>query len=233
MHEPSKPGGQLIVFDLDGTLVDTFDDIAAAANHALAALGRSTLDPALVKSYVGGGGRKLMHRCLGGGDDAPEDLIDRAFESWRAYYLDHPVDFSRPYDGVAETLAQLRRMDGLSLAVLSNKADDLVQEILKRLGLAQWFDAIQGEAPSLPKKPDPALLRQLMTRFGASADTTLMVGDGEPDMDLARNAGVAAVGVGYGLLAPRRLRELGATRVVDEFPGLVAVVADWRAGRSA
>lgn len=220
-NTPLFPGVRLIVFDLDGTVVDAFADIAAAANYGLKIVGRGPLDVATVSRYVGHGGRDLMRSCLGVG--ASEDEINRALEGWRAYYAEHPADFAKPYPSVEPTLAELRRR-GIRLAVISNKIHEVARAALQHLGLARYFDVIQGETPDLPRKPDPEALRRLMEQFGVMPEETLMVGDGDADMDAARNAGVAAVGVSYGVSSAARLEELGATLVIDYFAGLLNVL---------
>ncbi|MBN1866264.1 HAD-IIIA family hydrolase [Candidatus Sumerlaeota bacterium] len=213
----------LIVFDLDGTLVDTFDDIAAAANYALREAGLPTLPVALVKSKVGFGARVLMRRLMGGDREIPEEAVDRAYDSWRRYYADHATDFSRCYEGVRETLALLQQR-GIALGVLSNKFHDLTVRIVANLGLAKYFMAVYGESDSHPTKPDPAMLRRIMEQAGVSPLQTLVVGDGEADMRVAENAGVAALGVRYGVHPPERLLELGAAAILDRIDQLPALL---------
>ena len=214
---------RLIVFDLDGTLVDTFEDIAAAANHGLGLVGRPPQDLSLIMSRVGGGGRNLMAKCLG--EDATEQEITRAFEGWRDYYKTHPCVHARAYPGVKETLEGLR-LKGARLAVLSNKLHEITVEILRQLGLLECFDSVQGEAPPSPRKPDPGEILRLMDKYGICRDEVLIVGDGEADVQLARNAGVRVVGVSYGVNTAARLREMGAEAVIARFPELLDLVRD-------
>jgi excinuclease ABC subunit C len=217
--EPRAP--RLIIFDLDGTLVDTFHDIAAAANHGLSLLGRPEQDLDLIVSRVGGGGRNLMAKCLGEG--ATDDEIDRAFAGWKEYYLAHPCVHARPYPGVRETLEAMRRR-GVRLAVLSNKLHELTVEILHRLELSEYFDAIQGETPSKPRKPDPGEILRWIEEYGLSRDEVVMVGDGEADVRVARNAGVGLVAVSYGVNSEASLREMGAREVVERFLDLLRLM---------
>ena len=213
---------RLIVFDLDGTLVDTFEDIAAAANHALGLVGRPPQDLSLIMSRVGGGGRNLMAKCLG--KDATEQEITRAFEGWRDYYKAHPCVHARAYPGVKETLAGLR-LKGARLAVLSNKLHEITVEILRQLGLFEYLDSVQGEAPPKPRKPDPGEILRLMQAYGIRREEALVVGDGEADVQVARNAGVRVVGVSYGVNTAARLREMGAEAVIARFPELLELVS--------
>ena len=212
---------RLIVFDLDGTLVDTFEDIAAAANHALGLVGRPPQDLSLIMSRVGGGGRNLMAKCLG--EDATEQEIIRAFEGWRDYYKTHPCVHARAYPGVKETLEGLR-LKGARLAVLSNKLHEITVEILRQLRLFECFDSIQGEAPPRPRKPDPAEILRLMQAYDIRREEVLVVGDGEADVQVARNAGVRVVGVSYGVNTAARLREMGAETVIARFRELLELV---------
>jgi phosphoglycolate phosphatase len=211
---------RLIVLDLDGTMVDTFDDIAMATNYALEHLGRTTQPVPTIKSYVGHGARNLMRRVLG--PDAPDDEVARGFELWKEYYTLHPADLSRPYPGVLETLPLLRDQ-GFRLVALSNKVHSITVAIADALGLASLLDAVYGERDGVPRKPAPEALLPIIEAFGATPETTLLVGDGDADMELARATGCRVVGVAYGVTPPERLRELGALEVFDEFREL----AEW------
>ena len=217
----NETGAKLLIFDLDGTLVDSFTDIAEAANHALRAVGGRERTVAEVRAMVGHGGRKLMADLLD--PDADEAAVDAAYDLWRGYYAKHPTDFATLYDGVEEGLETLRRRGHL-LAILSNKTHELVLQIAANLGLEARVDAVQGERPPI-KKPDPAVLFALMDEFGAEASQTIMIGDGTADMQVATNAGVPALGVSYGVSTPERLGELGAERVFDTFAELCEFLA--------
>jgi phosphoglycolate phosphatase len=216
---PRFPNTQLIVLDLDGTLVDTFDDIAAAVNHALRLLGRAPLSVAEVKRHVGHGGRNLMKGVLGA--DATDSEIDTAFQAWRDFYALHPADHARLYPGVLETLQTLRAR-GVRLVALSNKLHELTDAIARHVGLDAVLDRVQGEDLGRPRKPDPALLFVQMEALGVTdLARVLVVGDGDADMMVARNAGVPAIGIAYGVTPRERLVELGAAAVIDDFPGLL------------
>lgn len=209
---------RLLIFDLDGTLVDAFADIATAANHALNTLGRQPLALDAITRHVGHGGRNLMQSCLGAG--ATEEEIDKAFAAWRSYYANHPADFAKPYPGVPSTLAKLRA-SGLKTAVLSNKLDSLTRKILEALGLDKQFGCIQGEMPGYPRKPDPQSVFAVMEKMAALPEQTLLVGDGDADMLVAQNAGLRAVGVTYGVCTREKLIQMGATATIDAFPALI------------
>jgi len=215
------PKPKLLVFDLDGTLVDTFGDITCAANYGLQKIGRPPITVETIIPLVGGGGRNLIIKCVND-PNVSEAEIDTAFAGWKTYYAEHLVDFSRPYPGAEQTLAALRQRS-IRLAALSNKWHGLTQDILVGLGLAPLLDAMQGQEPDKPMKPDPTLLFELMRQFESTPDTTWMIGDGDADILVARNAGVRSIGVSWGVNTAPVLLGLGANVIVESFeelPGL-------------
>jgi len=213
-----------VVFDLDGTLVDAFEDIAAAANYGLDVLGLARLPYATIRSYVGNGLAKLAERALGPAEAARPGQIERLTSLIAQYYVEHPADYARPYPGVAETLAALRQR-GIATAVVSNKRHDLTVLVLERLRLAPLLDAIQGETPALARKPDPAGILTMLERLGAAPSEAFVVGDGQPDAEAARDAGARFVGVSWGLLERKRLLELGAIEVLDRLEDLIPLLS--------
>ncbi|MCX8035671.1 MAG: HAD family hydrolase [Candidatus Sumerlaeia bacterium] len=191
-HTPTMPRSvRLVAFDLDGTLADPFKDIAEATNHALMAFGCPTLPAETIKQFVGRGVRELMARALGPDRAA---FADAAVVFWREYYERHPTDHTRLYPGVVELLEWLQQAN-IRTAIWSNKVDALTQRICAALGLAARVDFIRGESSEFPRKPDPALLDHVINLFGVKRDSVLVVGDSLPDLELARNAGVAFCGV--------------------------------------
>lgn len=213
-----------VVFDLDGTLVDAFGDIAAAVNHGLAVLDLPTHSVKIIRSFVGNGVTRLAERALGP-DHA--DLAPRLAELLVEYYRQHPADHARPYPGAVETLDALRR-GGLRIAVLSNKRHELSALVLDRLGLTPRIDLLVGEGAEIGRKPDPRGFLQVAEEFGVSPEELLMVGDGEPDALVARNVGAPFVGVSWGLLPAAQLTTLGARTVLHdlrELPPLLGLPA--------
>lgn len=208
----------LLVFDLDGTLVDTFADIAAAATYALQKQGRPAVDAVEVRPHVGAGGRNLMKGLLGEG--ASEVQINQAFVDWKEYYTAHPADFTHAYPSVLETLEELRQRR-VKMAILSNKSHSLILAILEKLDMLSDFDFVQGEETGVPLKPNPAQLEKLMRQIGVSPGETMMVGDGVADMQVAHNAGVVAVGVDYGVCSRRQLQRLSAAVILEEITELL------------
>ncbi len=186
----------LVLFDLDGTLVDTAPDIARALGVALEGTGVPPLSLDTVKRMVGDGARELIRRALA---TVPSDgaLEEAAFGRFLASYRENVCVASQLYPGVVEGLAALRS-DGAALAVVTNKPGDLARTLLAALGIATSFDAIIGDGDGFPRKPDPAAALSILAKVGASPDRAVVVGDGLPDMRLARALGVTGVAATWG-----------------------------------
>jgi len=210
---------RLLVFDLDGTLVDTFEDITRAVNHVLGQFGISPKDVEEVRKYVGNGARELMAGVLG--EKGGKLQIDKSIEIWRRYYLEHPADRSRLYPDVKKVL-EILRSRSLKLAVFSNKLQEITEKVLEEVGILPLLDHVLGENSNFPRKPAPEGLIFLMKKFDAAPGTTWMVGDGEADVRVGLDAGCRVCGVSYGMLPRKRLLELGAHVVIDSFEDLLA-----------
>jgi phosphoglycolate phosphatase len=195
---------RLAVFDLDGTLVDSLADLTASVNHALRTVRLPTRTEDEVRGFVGEGARLLVSRAVG---PHPE-LLDAALAAWQVHYAQHLLDRTRPFPGVEDLLAGA----GRPLAVLTNKPTPLARRILSGLGLLPHFVDVVGGGDA-PRKPDPAGLLAIMARTGASAVDTVLVGDSAVDLATGRAAGVAVVGVTWGLARPGDLH--GAAARVD------------------
>lgn len=224
----SKPA--LIVFDLDGTLVDAFDDIRSAVNHALAAHQLPTHDLATIKAWVGDGISTLIARALSHPGMPANAMAHHAgvLAAARGYYAEHFADAARVYDGMAECVAAIRAA-GARTAILTNKPDAITQPLCERLGLRPLFDAIQGETHGRPIKPDAAALDGLIP--DQASHRIAIVGDGRPDGELARNAGASFFGLGWGIEPPDRLAEFGP--VTCDASELRAWLIVWLAGDRA
>jgi phosphoglycolate phosphatase len=211
---------RLLVFDLDGTLVDSSHDIAAAVNAAFARVAPDTAAIPLqaVLSYVGEGARLLIERSLGhaGLDLSPDDVLPAYLECYAARLL----DTTRLYPGVETALDQL---GGSTLAVLTNKPGDFSRVILEGLGVAPRFARIWGAGDVPSRKPDPEGLLRLMAEAGALPGETWMVGDSATDVAAARAAGVRVAGVTWGF-HPGALRAAGPDLLIDR-PGDLASLA--------
>ena len=190
-----------LVFDLDGTLVDTAPDLSGAMNAVLAAHGRSTVPDAEVRHMVGRGARKLLERGFESTGPAadPADL-DRYFDEFIAYYGAHVADRSQPFPGAMDIVRQLKA-DGHRLAVCTNKPEALSNMLLKALDMAPLFSAVLG-ADTLPvRKPDPEHLLETIRRMGGDPKRAVMIGDSEVDAETAKKAGVKLVIFTFGYTA--------------------------------
>lgn len=179
-----------VFFDLDGTLIDSRGDIAAACNHALVSEGRSPLPVDVVRGFVGDGARWLLARAFG---LTPEDpAVTRALDVFRAYYEAHPTDHTLVLPGLDELVA---RLGGVPLAVVTNKPRSTAEIVLERLGLRSLFREVRGGGDG-PLKPDPTVTRALIRRLAVPAGDVWFVGDGAQDIDAGRAAGCFTIAVG-------------------------------------
>lgn len=186
-------GAQALIFDLDGTLIDSKFDLVISVNATLAKLGHAALPEATVASYVGSGAGVLMQRALGGSPG--KEQLEHALALFLEHYSAHKLDNTRAYPGVETALAQLK---GIPMAVLTNKPVRASAEILDGLGLAPYFKKIYGGNSFETKKPDPLGAKTLLSELGVSPERTLMVGDSEVDVQTARNSGMFVAIVEYG-----------------------------------
>ena len=204
-----------LIFDLDGTLIDSKLDLALAVNAALVELGRSPLQHEQIFSYVGNGAASLIARALG--DGATDDDCLRGLEFFIKYYSVHKLDHTVLYPGVRETLDVLR---GMPMAVLTNKPVGASRGILHGLGLADHFRFVYGGNSFERKKPDPMGVETILREFGAAPSQAMLVGDSEIDVQTARNAGTWACGVTYGF-GSHRLADYPPDVLVDNLTELL------------
>jgi len=204
----------LVVFDLDGTLIDSRLDLAESTNEMLATYGAPALSVDRVALMVGEGARKLVERALdaAGLDPAEPDALPRFLDIYGRRLLVH----TRPYDGIPEAVAQLSRSH--TLAVLTNKPADPTRRLLDAFQLTPHFGRVIGGDSEWARKPDPAGMHALMSGEGASADTTWLVGDSMIDVETARRAGVRMCVVLYGFGQSRGELVLNGTEATAETP---------------
>lgn len=191
-----------VVFDLDGTLIDSRGDIAAACNHALEASGRAALPIEIVRRYVGDGARMLVARAFLLSPDAGE--VDRALEHFHAYYQANPVKYTRVLDGAYEALDALD-VAGIPAAVATNKPRKTTLLVLDALGIASRFRAVAAGGDG-PLKPHPYGVEAVLAQLGHAPRDAWMVGDGPQDIRAGKAAGTATIGVLEGFVDPARLR---------------------------
>ncbi|HEV2117625.1 MAG TPA: HAD-IA family hydrolase [Terriglobales bacterium] len=206
---------KLLIFDLDGTLIDSRADLVNSVNATLRHFQRPELPPEIIATYVGDGAPMLMRRALG--DPLDEVFLSEALGYFLSYYRVHKLDHTHAYPGVPEMLAALRRgRNGTQrrMSVLSNKPVNPSRQIVEALGLKPYFDQVYGGNSFPSKKPDPEGARNLMAEAGASPEETVIIGDSSIDVLTGQNAGTWTCGVTYGF-APQTLQELPPDVLVD------------------
>jgi phosphoglycolate phosphatase len=209
----------LAIFDLDGTLIDSQQDLVNAVNATRAWMGLEPLEAKLIASYVGDGAPVLIQRSLGAG--VSERDLEQALQYFLDYYRQHCLDFTRPYPGTAEALSRLEQ-GGVTLAVLTNKPERISRAILEGLGMNRFLRVYGGNSFE-SKKPHPAGVLALLKETGVAPARALMVGDSAVDVLTARNGGIAACGVTYGF-RPESFREAPPDYLIgsmSELPGIV------------
>ena len=204
---------KLVIFDLDGTLIDSRQDLIQSVNAMLRHVKHPELPGEVVASYVGDGAPMLVRRALGDPDD--ENFFKQALEFFLSYYREHKLDHTRVYDGIPEALKQIQS-NGTErkMAVLSNKPVHPSRAIVDALGLANYFVRVYGGNSFETKKPDPLGVNKLLSETGARPQDAIIVGDSSIDVLTGRNAGIATCGVTYGF-APHTLCEAPPDVVIE------------------
>jgi phosphoglycolate phosphatase len=215
----------LVVFDLDGTLVETAPDLIAALNVTLRKEGIPELPLATARNLIGGGARKLIERGLEvAGRECTVAEIDVMMKDFIAYYAEHIADLSRPFEGLEAALDALEAK-GATFAVCTNKLEWLSKLLMDRLKLSHRFAAICGADTFGIAKPDPSFLRQTVARAGGNMATTIMVGDAGTDVGVARRAGVPVVGVTFGY-TETPIEELNPDKIISSMAQLPQAVLE-------
>ena len=214
----------LLIFDLDGTLIDSKLDLAHAVNATRAHMGMEALEHERVYSYVGSGAPVLIRRALG--EQASETEVEEALEFFLEYYREHYLDYTVLYPGVRESLDRLRDA-GKRMAVLTNKPVRISKAILDGLGVSGHFFQVYGGNSFDFKKPNPIGIEALQRETGVASPGTLMIGDSSVDIQTARNAGIASAGMTYGF-QPETLADPAPDHLFDSMPEL----ADWLLGET-
>src|SRR5689334_20425842 len=197
---------RLVIFDLDGTLIDSRLDLVHSVNAALRHIGRPELPDDVIASYVGDGAPILIQRALGS-EVVEEALVRKGLEFFLTYYREHKLDHTTVYPGIAEALAAIQNSSNgkpRQMAVLSNKPVNPSRAIVEALGLGRFFSQVYGGNSFATKKPDPEGARKLLEEYGVTPEHAAIVGDSHVDIETGRNTGMATVGVTYGF-APHTL----------------------------
>ena len=218
---PTLPSA--VVFDLDGTLIDSVGDIADVLNACLIEHGIAPFEEPVVTTMIGGGARVLVERALTRlGRSHETALLDRMHHDFEQRYHALGAGRSVVFPGGRELLASFKSQ-GIGLAICTNKPEPITLRALADLGLSELFGAVVGETPALPRKPHPAMLLAAVERLGAKPAQAVMVGDSSADVGAARAAGIPVVAVSFGYTTVPA-RELGADTVIDslvELPGVL------------
>ena len=201
----------LVLFDLDGTLLNTLEDLAEAVNFALKQRNLPLLDLDGVRTRVGHGVRNMIQKSLPEPYCADEACVDACLAAFRKYYTEHIDVHTVPYPGIPELLADLDQA-GVKLAVVSNKFQEGTEYLIRRFFPGIRFSSILGNRPGCPLKPDPAIVQEALAQAGVPADKAVLVGDSATDMATADNGGILAIGVSWGY---RPASSIGTTWIVD------------------
>lgn len=212
---------KLIIFDLDGTLINSLDDLARSANHVLRGRGYPEHELSAYRRFVGNGITKLMERALPPNDRSPEN-VESVRDEFVAYYSLHKAESTAPYEGIIPLLQALKAK-GVLLAVASNKFHVATVELVSHYFGKDFFDFVYGQRDGVAPKPDPTVVFDILRDAGVEKSETLYVGDSGVDMRTASNAGVCSVGVTWGFRDRAELLETGACHIVDHPIAILAI----------
>ncbi|MCD8177858.1 MAG: HAD family hydrolase [Tannerellaceae bacterium] len=213
---------KLVIFDLDGTLLDTVADLAHSTNYALEKCGFPTRPVSEYKFFVGNGINKLFERALPE-DARTEENILKIRSYFIPYYNEHNMDASGPYPGIVELLHTLQD-NGIRLAVASNKYQAATEMLVKHYFGNFTFIGILGQREGIPVKPDPSIVYDILKKAGVSKEETLYVGDSGVDMQTAQNAGITSAGVTWGFRPRTELEENGAGFIVNSAEEIIRLL---------
>ena len=205
---------KLVIFDLDGTLLDTIDDLKEAVNHAMSLRGFPTFTRDEVMAMVGHGARNLMRKALPDGykDD---DMVDAAYNDFKAYYITHIDMHTKPFAGIQDLLANLHH-EGVMLAVASNKFQEGTEHLIKEFFPEILFVAVLGGRPGFPLKPDPEIVNEVLRKAGIEKEDAVMTGDSDTDMETAANGGIRSIAVNWGYRNMSSIENLKVANSVEE-----------------
>lgn len=219
-----------VIFDLDGTLVNSLEDLATSTNYALNKYGFPTHETEKYKYFVGDGMIKLMERVLP--EQNRDDVtVNRLFESFFKFYSEHYLDKTVAYDGIHNVLDTLKK-DGVKIAVVSNKKDDMAQIVVEKI-FGNVFDFVVGKREGYPTKPDPKLTLEVIDILGVTPKECAFVGDSGMDMAAAKNSGCLAVGVLWGFRTADELNNNGADYLLENTSGIAELIKEINNGSNS
>ncbi|MBQ8176935.1 MAG: HAD family hydrolase [Oscillospiraceae bacterium] len=211
---------ELAIFDLDGTILNTLDDLADSLNHVLAEHGFPQHTADEVRMMVGNGILNLIKRALP--DNAEQAVVETVYNDFNKYYKLHSADKTKPYEGIIEMLEQLKS-SGVKLAVVSNKADYAVQDLCVKY-FGRIFDAVAGEKTGVPKKPAPDAVNNILAQLGIERKKSVYIGDSDVDLQTAENSEMDCIAVNWGFRDEKLLRENGAELIVSSPSEIVKII---------
>lgn len=199
-----------VIFDLDGTLLDTLDDLTDSVNYAMSSMGWPLRDKKDVRFFLGNGIKRLMELCSPNGID--EEEFDKAFATFKAYYDEHNQDKTAPYAGVVEAMAHFKEQ-GIKMAIVSNKVHDAVLALRDKF--FPYVEVAIGDAPGMARKPEPDSCYKALELLGSTKEESVYIGDSEVDLLTAKNSGLDCITVLWGFRDKDYLIENGATTFVE------------------
>ncbi len=217
---------KLVIFDLDGTLIDSLGDLTNAVEYALAENGYPPNPRDSYRYLVGNGALKLIERALPKG--ASEEEIKRVHKAFSERYREHCLELTKPYPGIEDMLRRLNE-SGIKLAVASNKPDEFSKQIVTALFGDDKFDTVHGKREGVPTKPSPDIIYSIMDELGVSAEETVLVGDSDVDVETAQGAGLKCIGCAWGFRGTDELRRAGADKIAlnsDELTDIILEAAE-------
>ena len=218
MHKNQKPYINVLIFDFDGVIIDSRDDIAGAVEYSLKHFGRPSLPRDEIISYIGWGADNLIRSCFKGCDD---EVIREAISFYKKYYLDNSVKETRLYKNVKETLDFFK---GKKIALVTNKPEDISLSILDKLGVADRFNIVIGPESLKKLKPDPEGILKVLDAFGEDPKKTIMIGDTYTDVEAGKAAGTYTCGVTYGIGSTEDLLKASPDYIVDDIIKLTDII---------
>lgn len=213
---------KLVIFDLDGTLLDTLEDLSDSVNYALRRFGYPEHPVDEYRYLVGNGITRLIERALPDYARLTEE-VTRVRAEFLSYYSQHKTDRTRPYPGIQQLLEELHHQ-GVILAVASNKFQEATCELIRNYFGEALFQVVLGQREGIPTKPDPAIVNEILGITGIDKENTFYVGDSSVDMQTAVNSGVIPVGVSWGFRPRLELKENGAKHILDQPEDLLSMV---------
>ena len=212
---------KVAIFDLDGTLLNTLEDLANACNHALNKFSFPTHNVEEYKKFIGNGIYKLVERALPN-NKKDKETVEKVLKTFSDYYNEHMIDMTKPYDGIVDILDELRAK-GIKLAVVSNKKHEFTIEIVKKY-FGDRFDIVFGHRENYKEKPDPTSVLEVIEKLNILKSECIYIGDSNVDILTAKNAGVKSVGVSWGFRGREELANEGANYLADNNIELLNII---------